>query len=137
MKIIVDSNVIIAALIRDSKNREIIKNNKFDFITPDFVVAEIWKYKDYLTDKINISDKDFELLLNLILKNIKIIPVEKYKNSLSKAKEIMKNDLKDSPYVACYLELKCNGIWTHDPDFECKEGIKLFKTKDLLDLLEK
>jgi len=46
----------------------------------------------------------------------------------------MKEDIKDVPYVACFLNLNCAGIWTNDPHFKDKR-IKLFSTKELLMLI--
>ena len=47
----------------------------------------------------------------------------------------MKEDIKDAQYVACYLALKCDGIWTNDSDYDDKEGIRVFKTEYLMKLL--
>ena len=44
----------------------------------------------------------------------------------------MKDDIKDIPYVACFLAKKCDAIWTNDTDFWGKPGIKAVDTADLL-----
>jgi len=135
MKIVVDTNMIIAALVKDSKAREIIMNSKLEFLSPDFVLDEIYKYEDYICEKAGLSKEEFELLMALIFQKITIIPSYDYESYKEKAKEIMKEDVKDVPYVACYFALKCDGIWTNDPDYEGKEEIKIFSTKDLLEFM--
>ncbi|MEK6837186.1 MAG: PIN domain-containing protein, partial [Nanoarchaeota archaeon] len=50
--------------------------------------------------------------------------------------KIMKEDVKDAPYVACYLALKCDCVWTNDTDYEGKEEVKVFSTEKLLGLIE-
>ena len=45
MKLLVDANIIISALIKDSKVREILTEKKFEFISPDFIL------EDYLLKK--------------------------------------------------------------------------------------
>lgn len=118
MEIVIDTNMVIAALIKDSKAREIIMNNKFKFVSPDFVLEEINKYKEEICKKSGLSKEEFELLMMLIFERIDIIPTLDYEMYKKNAKEIMKDDIKDVPYVACYLALKCDGIWTNDHDYK-------------------
>lgn len=127
--IVVDANIIIAALIRNSKVRRILSKNIYEFVSPDFVLEEIEKYKDYICEKSGLKKEDINILIVILLQTITIISAEEYKSSLSKALEIMKNDKKDVPYVACYLAWKCDAIWTNDKDFEGKEGITIIKTE--------
>ena len=136
MRIVIDANMVIAALVRDSKAREIIMSDKFDFVSPDFVLDEIYKYEDEICEKAGLSKIEFELLMALIFQKMSIINADYYETYKENAKNIMKEDVKDVPYVACYLALKCDGIWTNDPDFEDKEGIKIFSTAELLKLME-
>ena len=137
MKIVIDTNMIIAALIKDSKAREIIISDYFDFVSPDFVLDEIYKYEDYICEKSGLSKDEFELLIALIFQKIKIISSQYYKDYLKESKKIMEEDVKDAPYVACYFALKCTGIWTNDNDYKNKEKIKVLSTKDLLKMMNK
>ncbi len=41
MKNVVDTNRIIAALVKDSTTRSILFDKNFEFITPDYTIAEI------------------------------------------------------------------------------------------------
>lgn len=136
MRIVIDANMIIAALVRDSKAREIIMSDKFEFASPDFILDEIHKYEDEICEKSGMSKIEFELLMALIFQKISIITADYYEAHKEDAKEIMKEDVKDVPYVACYLALKCDGIWTNDPDFEGKEELRIFSTAKLLKLME-
>lgn len=51
MIILIDANIVISALIKDGKVREIITNKKFEFVSPDFILEEINKYKEYICEK--------------------------------------------------------------------------------------
>jgi len=59
MMIVVDSNRIVAALLKDSTTRGILFNHKFDFIAPEFVKEEIEKHRDEFVAKAGISSDDF------------------------------------------------------------------------------
>ena len=133
MKIVIDANILIAALIKDSKAREIITSQEFEFLTPEFILEEIRKYREEIKKKANLDQEGFELVMSILFETIKIIPKEDYELSLDKAKEIMNDDVKDVPYVAVQLALNCDGIWTNDQHFKDKR-IRLFNARDLMDL---
>lgn len=38
----------------------------------------------------------------------------------------------DITYVACYLALNCEYIWTNDSDFNNKKEFKIINTEELL-----
>ena len=98
------------------------------------MLEELYKHENYICEKSSLVKEEFELLISLILEHIKIIPFTDYETFKDTAENIMKEDINDVPYVACYLALKCDGIWTNDPHYENKDQIKVFKTKDLIDL---
>ena len=64
MKVVIDTNRIIAAIIKDSISRELIFNNKFDFYSVEAVILEIGKYKEEIMSKAKLKDKDFDNLLS-------------------------------------------------------------------------
>jgi len=136
MRVVVDTNIVISALIRDSKVREILLSTRFNFVSPDFVLDEIAKYSDYISRKAGISRKEFDLLMALIFQGVTIVPAESYQSCKDKALSIMREDIKDVPFVACHLALGCDGIWTNDSDFEGKTGIKVFSTERMLQLMK-
>ncbi len=135
MILIVDANVIIAALIKNSKAREILLSGNFKFLAPDFVKEETSKYLEYVRQKSGMEEDTLNLLVTFVFQEIQTIPIEDYEAELKNAKELMKEDIKDAPYVACYLAFKCDGIWTNDSDYKGKRGIRIFGTSDLLKLL--
>ncbi|MBI3413193.1 MAG: hypothetical protein HY051_03880 [Candidatus Aenigmarchaeota archaeon] len=132
MKIVIDANMVIAALVKGSAARKIIINGKFEFVSPDFVIDEIRKYENEICEKAGLNREEFELLMALIFEKITIIAADEYKAHMENAGKLMREDVKDVPYVACYLALKCDGIWTNDPDYRGKESIKIFSTAELL-----
>ena len=45
MTVIIDTNVLIAMLIKKGIFRELIINNPGEFITPDWCFEELWKHR--------------------------------------------------------------------------------------------
>ena len=59
MMLVVDTNVFISALIKDSATRKIITNSSFEFLTPAFIVSNF--KKGYF------SAKNIRLLISLTI----------------------------------------------------------------------
>jgi predicted nucleic acid-binding protein len=51
MKLVIDANVVISALIADSKTRELIVTLEPDLLTPAFVHDEIENYETLIVEK--------------------------------------------------------------------------------------
>lgn len=52
MKLVIDTNRIIAALIKNSVSREIIFDEQFDFIAPDYSLVEIRNHQNEIIKKL-------------------------------------------------------------------------------------
>ena len=133
MKIIVDVNIIISCLIKNSITRKIIKESGFDFYFPDLSFNKIMKYKDYIIKKSSLSEGEFYRLMATMLQYIKLIPSSAIITNWTKAKEIMeKVDEEDVAFIAAALAIKDSIIWSDDKHFEKQSAIKIIKTKELI-----
>nr|MBI4156662.1 PIN domain-containing protein [Candidatus Woesearchaeota archaeon] len=133
MKIVIDSNRVIAALIKDSKTRNIIFNSYFEFFAPEHILNEIEKYHEDILQKINVKQEEFDILLSLIFEHIKIVPKEEY-NKLLTMFRMKIRDINDLPYLAVCLLIDADGIWTHDLDFKEQTKFKVLTNIDMLRL---
>ena len=78
-----------------------------------------------------------DLMFSMIKEKVEIIPESEIKHR-DEAKEIMdKIDPDDTIFVALGLSIKNNGIWSDDKHFEKQDRIKVWKTKDLLNYINK
>ncbi|NMC05830.1 MAG: hypothetical protein GYA24_11490 [Candidatus Lokiarchaeota archaeon] len=136
MKLVVDTNRIIAALLKDSANRKVLFSVKFDFFTPQETLSEIRKYKDYIIKKAKIGEDDFDKLFDQIVLKIHIVDLETMRPKLEEAESVMKSiDIKDKWFLAVGMALELDGIWTEDNHFFRQQVLKPFTTKALLDLI--
>ena len=137
MRIIVDSNRIIAGLIRNSATRKILLYPEFNFYTPDHLLVEVDKYKPMIMRKGKLSESAFEILFGMIKERIDVIPEEEIQTHLKKAREIMAHiDPDDVPFIALALCIKPDGIWTEDRDFFEQNEIQIYKTGDMLKFMD-
>ena len=131
MKLVIDTNNIMAAMIKDSLSRRIISTPMFHFITPDHTLQELSKYENTIRKKAKLTHQEFNLLLSLIFEHITIVPKEDYEEFLDTAKTLIE-DINDVPFIALCLATKTEGIWSDDAHFHTQKQFTVFRTKDLL-----
>lgn len=133
MKIVIDTNVLMVALLKDSIIRKILSSDKIQFFLPEHALNEVEKYKEALSEKSNLSFDKIDELLNLVMENIEIIPKENIKGYIREAEKIMKNiDIKDSPFIAAALSTKSDGIFSFDNDFKKQTRVKVFSSSEIM-----
>ena len=130
MRFVLDTNIILSALIKDSLTRKIIKNLEFEFFVPSYSLSEIKKYKKYACEKARITEKQFDVLLKNLFESIEIVPIHFYEKQLEVSKKLI-DDVKDVPFLACAIALKSD-IWSDDKDFQKQKKVKIFTTSDFI-----
>ena len=130
MRIVIDTNRIIAAMIKDGISRKIIFNENFTFITPDHTIMEINKYEEEIREKTNITHEEFGILNAFIFERIKIIPESEYRDFIEESKRLIV-DLDDVPFIAVSLALRADGIWSDDKHFQGQDRIRVCTTENM------
>ena len=137
MKLIVDTNRIIAALIKNSYTRRIILSRKFEFVTLDFGFSEVKKYKSYILKKTKITEEEFSFIMTSLFSRVTVIDDNKIsKKNYLVAKKIMNEiDENDVPFLALALQVDNKGIWSDDKHFLQQKKVKVWSTKVLVEKL--
>jgi predicted nucleic acid-binding protein len=133
MKLVLDTNIVIAALLRDSAIRRYMLRTHNSLYVPEFVFYEIEEHRDELLTKTGLSDGEFNLVLSLLQKYLHIIPDKsliKYKKEAEAV--IAKIDRDDVPIVAAALA--CNGsrIWSDDAHLRKQRKVPVLRTAEVL-----
>lgn len=135
MILVIDSNILLSAMIRDSDTRKIILESGWSFYYPEISFHEIRKYKALVLEKSRISEEEYNQLLGLLLKHITLVPTEMFLNNLKEADEIMgKIDPDDVVFLAVAMSLSNSEIWSHDSHFQRQNKIKVLRTEDIVKL---
>ena len=133
-KIVVDTNVLIGALINpNSIVWSILEIKDIEFFVPEFFLLELNEYKQLIKEKLDTKYKytNFKFLISELFRNIVLVPKEMYSSKLNEAIEIMKDiDEKDSPFIALAITLNC-AIWSNDKDFKKQKKVKVYSTSEL------
>jgi len=118
MKVVVDTNVVISALLKESRARLNLIYKRIDFYAPDYLLDEMNTHKEEIIEKNELLSGKLEKILGIILKRVKIINKEEWGKFEIDAKQIIgKVDEKDIPFVAVYLYVGADFIYTFDKDF--------------------
>lgn len=136
MKLIVDTNRIIAALIKNGASRKVILSNKFELITAEFTRKELGKHRAEILKKAKLSEKDFDGLLAMFFKRIYVVDDSAFGIRFGYAMKIMDRiDPNDTPFISLALYIDNDGIWSDDKHFKMQNVIRVFTTSNLLKLL--
>jgi len=120
-------------LIKNSTTRKILFSSYFEFAAPEFIQEEILKHKEEIREKSNISNEEFDFLMNVSLEKVTLVPLEAYSSLVGALKKEV-SDVKDIPYLACCKAIKAEGIWSHDPHMKQQIKIKIFTNIDMLNM---
>ena len=131
MRLIVDTNVIISALIKDSMTRYIITHINAELITIGFSEKEFSKYKAAIQKKAMINEVEFEAILDKLKEKLVILDDFTIQKNMEEARRIMDSiDPNDTPFIAAALSTNSD-IWSDDKHFERQNKVKVWKTKSL------
>jgi len=118
VRIVVDTNIVFSAIINThGKIGDLLMNsdNVFDFYSCNFLIQEINKYQNKLSQFSGLSLKQIRKIEHLITKNINffnndVIPNKIWKEAIQLAENIDEND---TPFIALNMFLSGH-LWTGD-----------------------
>ena len=135
MKLVVDTNIIFSALIKDPLARRIITHSNLELYTINFSKKELLKYEKEILKKAKISATELYLILEKLNQKLNIIDDKVVALKINEGIKIMKKiDIKDSPFIAAALAIKAD-LWSEDKHFNKQDKIKVWKTKDLIEFV--
>lgn len=138
MIIIIDTNVLISALIRDSVTREIIMYSGLGFYYPEISLHELRKHRKLILKKSGLSEEEYESILGKLFEYVLLIPTEEIEKKLGEAKSVMLHiDPDDVVFIAAALAYSDSIIWTDDAHFERQSRIRVAKTRQFVRMLYK
>ena len=136
MRIVVDTNRILSALLKEGTDRKIISSQNIDFFSLGYALDEIENHMDYIIGKSGLPKENVDTLLNLIMEKIDIVPHEEIEAKMNEAMEIIeKIDQKDAPILACALAIQNDGIWSEDKHLHKQKRVKAWHSEDLLEYI--
>lgn len=135
MILVIDTNILLAGLIKDSTVRKIIVESGWEFHYPEMSFHEVRKYKDLVLEKSGMNEEEYTELLNHLLKHITLVTEEQIKPKIEEADKILgKIDPDDVVFLATAFSIENSKIWSDDPHLEKQIKVRVFKTKHIVKL---
>ena len=135
MRLIVDANILFAALIKESTARWLIFHLDAELIAPEFILEEIEKHKEEILKKSKLDEKELTSILEKLKERIVLLSDEVTITKLDEAFSLMKDiDENDCLFLAAAL-VTHSGIWSDDAHFKKQSKVKVWTTKELVQFL--
>lgn len=133
MRLVVDANVIISALIADSKSRELIVTLETELLTPEFVATEIENYEALIVEKSGLRPERVSQFIELLFRHLEVVAASEFYPRIEAADAaIGETDPDDVLYLACALETEAE-IWSDDTDFKEQGLVPTHTTNEVLE----
>jgi len=133
MTIILDSNVLIAALIKPGIVRAIVLGNPGEWLVPETIFEEVWEHRD-AWNRNKLPDTELHDILDMLSEDfVNIVSDRVYRDHTTTARKLV-SDPDDWPLAALALSVEAEGIWTFNErhlEKARKHGIRLLKTSDV------
>ncbi len=132
MKIVVDTNIILSALIRDSTTKHLLVSLNANFYYPEVSFDEILRNKQEVLVKAKITEEKFNQALAILFKYITIIKDEELSLHLREADKIIGSiHRNDVPFIAAALAKNAT-VWSNDGHFQKQNRIPVLTTQDII-----
>jgi predicted nucleic acid-binding protein len=133
MKLVVDANVVISALIADSKTRELVVTLKPELLTPEVIHGEIGNHEALIVEKSGMDADRVQQFIDLLFRYIETVPASEFYPYIEEAEEAIGDiDPDDVLYVACALAREA-GVWSDDSDFDEQDLVPVFTTGEVVE----
>ncbi len=136
MELVVDANVLLAALFKGALTRELLFDTRFKLYAPEHLVLEIQRLlkRDLsIQRRTGLSGKALEEVFYFLTQKIEMHPENTYSSRLKEAVSLAPHN-EDAPYLALALTL-CIPIWSNDQGIHAQSKVKVYTTKELLSVL--
>lgn len=130
MELVLDANILFAALIKDSKTTELLLDARLKLFLPEFALQEFAKYEKELLQKTHRTKGEFYEIFAILQKIIKIMPREEFKSKIKEATKISP-DKGDIDYFALALKLNLP-IWSNDKKLKKQNKVKIYSTEEIM-----
>jgi predicted nucleic acid-binding protein len=131
MKLVIDANILFAALIKDGLTAKLLINSNIKFYAPEYLLKEFLKYEAYILKKTKRSKQEFLEILKIYNQLITLIPKKEYDPYRFLAQGFCK-DAQDIDYFCICLLLNC-GLWSNEKLLKEQNKIEVYSTNDLIE----
>ena len=129
MNLVVDANVLLASLIKNSFTYHLLFSEKFRLFTPEYIFTELEKHKEEILEKTERTTEEFFRLIEILKRRLVLVQLNELTQYIKEAENITP-DPDDMVYFALALKLNC-AIWSNDKKLKEQNKIEVYNTYEL------
>lgn len=133
MELVIDTNCLISALIKDSESRRLIFSEETSLYAPEHLKAETIRHSSEIADKSGLSPAELGRLIAILMGSISLVSSEEIEPFISRALEIAPHP-EDAPFLALALLMRIP-VWSDDRGLKRQDSVRVFSTSELLAIL--
>lgn len=134
MRLVIDANIVIAALMRDSSVRRLLLLGGHELHAPAYLFEEVESHWQELQPRSKLSTESLREVLGILKEHINEHAASDYEARFEEARAILSDgDADDTPYVALALALVADGVWSEDRGLTTREGLRIYRTVEVLE----
>ena len=70
MRLVIDTGILISAILKDSATREILLFSDIEFLLPEYALEEYGKHRKVISKRSGLSEKELNIILSLFAGSI-------------------------------------------------------------------
>ncbi len=133
MELVIDTNIIVAAIMKNSLTRNLVLSDSFTLWSPQRSKFEVLKYSDEYLKRSGLTQPEFDIVVGLVFSAVNIIPLRKY-SVFEKQATLFCPDPFDLSFFAVALFKRCP-IWSNEHKLKAQKIIPVYNTVEVLALL--
>lgn len=133
MELVVDANVLFAALIGRDKTHELFFEDKIRLLAPSKLITEFENNKEMIAEKGKVSISELMVAFSILKEKIDIFPTDNISSEIRNRAEKLAPHKKDIPYFALALSMG-SAIWSREKSFKKQKEVKVYSPSELVDM---
>lgn len=135
MRLVVDANILVAALLKDSTTRELLLEEDLELFAPEDLLMELTNLlkNPKIRKRLPLNDNDLSDLTSAIFSRITFFPEKSFLPFLKSSTKLVTH-IEDTPYIALSLALSIP-LWSNDSALQEQTAVKVITTSELIQLL--
>ena len=131
MKVVLDTNVLVSALMRDGYTRTILLHPDLSLVTPEYALEEVQRHLPGIADRMRTSIQQARLTVELLLEHIETVPAAEYREFEARAEELIAAVDPDDVQFAALAMATGRPVWTQDKALLNCSGLMTISTPQL------
>jgi len=133
VKLVVDANILISALISDATTRTLLVTLDNQLLAPAQLREEVEGHADLIQDKSGLSAEEVTRSIDRLFDYIEVVPRSDIEPCLDRANRTLGDTDEDDVVFLATALAEDAAIWSDDTDFQEQDLVPVYTTSGIVD----